>query len=64
MNQSFKDQLKQWKRDHMQVKEQRKSKSVKRKPRKYQETFSERDIHDLMGTNKKILHRGKGGAFK
>ncbi|PAD67014.1 hypothetical protein CHH83_20825 [Bacillus sp. 7586-K] len=65
MRKSFQEQLKQWKKDHMHVKEQRKCKPVKRKPNKrYSENLSQRELRDLMGMNRQILHRGKGGAYK
>lgn len=63
MQKSFQEQLRQWKKDHMQVKEQRKCKPVKRKPNK-SEKLSQRELRDLMGMNRQILHRGKGGAYK
>ncbi|MER2169018.1 MAG: hypothetical protein ABS938_00125 [Psychrobacillus psychrodurans] len=33
-------------------------------PKKIKENFSEREIKELMGCNKNILVRGKGGAYK
>lgn len=49
----------------MQVKEQRESKQDKTKPiKKYSEKLTEQDLRDLMGMNRQILHRGKGGAYK
>ena len=65
MQKSFQDQLKQWKKDHMEVKKPKKKKESKRKsPTKKQENLSDRDLAFLMGTNRKILYRGKGGAYK
>jgi hypothetical protein len=62
MTRSLKDQLKQWKKEHMKDsprKVQHKNNTAKKK-----EGLSSRDIQDLMGTNMKTLRRGKGGAYK
>ncbi|WP_338788798.1 hypothetical protein [Metabacillus sp. FJAT-53654] len=63
MNTSLQDQLKQWKKDHMEVKEQRKQ-PKKKPPAKKQEKLSDRDLAFLMRSNMKTLHRGRGGALK
>lgn len=63
MHKSFHDQLKKWKKENMP--EQKKSHANKKQaPKKNKEKFSKRDLHELMGTNKKVLHRGRGGAYK
>lgn len=36
----------------------------KHKPRRYKEKLSQRDIEDLMGINRDIYVRGKGGAMR
>lgn len=63
MNDSLQDQLKQWKKDHMELKEQRKQ-SKKKPPVKKQEKLSESDLRFLMGSSMQTLRRGKGGAYK
>ncbi|WEA46831.1 hypothetical protein [Priestia aryabhattai] len=54
MNPTLHDQLKQWKKD----------KAVVEKVIKRTENLSTRDVMDLMGTNRQILTRGKGGAYR
>ena len=36
----------------------------KRKPKRYKEKLTQRDIEDLMGINRDIYTRGKGGALR
>ncbi|MGG3449905.1 hypothetical protein [Domibacillus aminovorans] len=61
MNSSLKEQLKQWKKDHQNVKLERK----KEKPlQKKQEKLSQRELRSLMGMDMRTLRRGKGGAYK
>ncbi|MGG0554864.1 hypothetical protein ABEY55_20025 [Priestia aryabhattai] len=75
MNPTLRDQLKQWKKDKAAVEKERKRNCKKKKcyqkqPKGYQkqekrtETLSTRDVMDLMGTNRQILTRGKGGAYR
>ncbi|WP_195892072.1 hypothetical protein [Bacillus niameyensis] len=55
MNKDLKDQLREWE------KKQQKN----RKPRKStKERFSESDLKSLMGVNRPIYGRGKGGAIR
>ncbi|MBO1515038.1 hypothetical protein [Metabacillus bambusae] len=63
MQKSFQEQLKEWKKDHMEVKEQRKQ-TKKKPPAKNQEKLSESDLRFLMGSSMQTLRRGKGGAYK
>ncbi|MGG3450204.1 hypothetical protein [Domibacillus aminovorans] len=61
MNPSLKEQLKQWKKDHQEVKRERK----KEKPlQKKQENLSERDWKEIMGMGRARYGRAKGGAFR
>lgn len=62
MNDSLREQLKQWKKDHQEVKQQGQIK--KGKPPKKEDKLSEGDLVYLMGMNRKILKRGRGGAYK
>lgn len=41
-------------------------KPVKKKeqPKKHNEKLSERDLRDLMGIDRQILFRGRGGAYR
>ncbi|MDP1383026.1 hypothetical protein Q8G31_23930 [Priestia megaterium] len=75
MNPTLRDQLNQWKKDKATVEKERKRNSKKKncyqkqlkryqKQEKRTETFSTRDVMDLMGTNRQILTRGKGGAYR
>lgn len=75
MNPTLRDQLKQWKKDEATIKKERKRNSKKKncyqkQPKRYQrqekgtEILSTRDFMDLMGTNRQILTRGKGGAYR
>ncbi|OAH53097.1 hypothetical protein AWH48_12125 [Domibacillus aminovorans] len=61
MNLSMKEQLKQWKKDHQEVKQERKK---EKPPQKKQEKLSERELRSLMGMDMRTLRRGKGGAYK
>lgn len=64
MSDSLRDQLKQWEKKNMQG-QKRKRKPVKSKPvKKPKEKFSEKDLRELMGSNRKVLYRGKGGALR
>ncbi|GAB1809809.1 hypothetical protein [Priestia megaterium] len=75
MNPTLRHQLNQWKKDKATVEKERKRNSKKKncyqkQPKRYQkqekrtETLSTRDVMDLMGTNRQILTRGKGGAYR
>jgi hypothetical protein len=68
MNPTLRDQLNQWKKDKAAVEKERKCNSKKKKcyqkQEKHTETLSTRDVMDLMGTNRQILTRGKGGAYR
>lgn len=64
MQKSFQDQLRQWKKDHMELKKPRKKKSKRKPPAKKNEQLSDRDLAFLMGSNMKTLRRGRGGAYK
>lgn len=63
MNPSMKEQLRQWKQQHQEVKKKSKKRREKQPVRK-QESLSERELLSLMGTNMQTLKRGRGGAFK
>ena len=65
MRRELKEQLKEWKQQHREVtgygkKKKRRQKAEKGKP----EQLSEREIKDLMGMNKPVYRRGKGGALR
>lgn len=68
MNPTLRDQLNQWKKDKVAVEKERKRNSKKKKcyqkHEKRTETLSTHDVMDLMGTNRQILTRGKGGAYR
>jgi hypothetical protein len=68
MNPTLRDQLKQWKKDKAAVEKERKRNKKKKKcylkQQKHTEKLSTRDVMDLMGTNRQILTRGKGGAYR
>lgn len=61
MNQTLRDQLKQWKNDRTVIEKEKKD--HQKKPKRKAKS-STRDIMDLMGTNRQTLSRGKGGAYK
>ena len=60
MNQSLKDQLKQWEKQHKELIREGRQKNSKRKS----DRLSESEIKDLMGVNKPTYKRGKGGAWR
>ncbi|MGE8207665.1 hypothetical protein ACQKP0_24650 [Heyndrickxia sp. NPDC080065] len=60
MNQSLMDQLKQWEKKHKGLIKKGSRKSQKRKS----EVLSEDEIKDLMGMNRPVYKRGKGGAWR
>ncbi|MFH5779077.1 hypothetical protein [Heyndrickxia oleronia] len=60
MNQSLKDQLKQWEKQHKELIREGRQKNSKRKS----ERLSEDEIKDLMGINMPTYKRGKGGAWR
>ncbi|MGM7634181.1 hypothetical protein [Bacillus sp. Hm123] len=60
MNASLKDQLKEWKRQHQEVKQERKKKKRKKQPQKKREQLSERDLRYLMGTGRPTYKRHRG----
>ncbi len=56
MNRTLKDQLRDWKLDYQEV---------ARKPQKRRtEVLTESDIKALMGMNRAVYVRGRGGAYK
>lgn len=60
MRQSLKEQLKAWKKDRMEIRQHGKKKRKKRS----NDELSTRDIKKLMGMDRPIYSRGKGGAFR
>jgi hypothetical protein len=64
MNPSFKDQLKQWKKDNLPAptpsKDIKKQPVKKQQPEKKKEELSERDLKYLMGTSRPTYRRHKG----
>ncbi|RKD22564.1 hypothetical protein BEP19_09900 [Ammoniphilus oxalaticus] len=63
MNQAFRDQLQQWKKENMKPPVSKKKK--RRKPQKRRsERLSTRDIEGLMGVNRPTYARGRGGAYR
>jgi len=60
MNKTLKEQLKEWQRQHREIKKY----GVKKKRQSKSEHLTERDIKDLMGINRPVYKRKKGGAFK
>ncbi|MGF2617748.1 hypothetical protein FZC84_11970 [Rossellomorea vietnamensis] len=56
----FKEQLKEWKQQHREVKGHGQKKPKKRR----EEVLSESDIKSLMGMNRARYCRGKGGAIR
>ena len=58
MNHSLKDQLKSWKKDHMAVKQEKQNKKRRR------EHFTDSELRSLMGMDRPIYGRGKGGAIR
>ncbi|MBM7585831.1 hypothetical protein JOC86_002373 [Bacillus pakistanensis] len=56
----FKEQLKQWKQQHREVKRYGRKKPQKRRD----EVLTDADIRSLMGMNKATYRRGKGGAYR
>jgi hypothetical protein len=63
MNPSFKDQLKEWKKQHQDSTPKIKKRHKKPKKRK-SELLTESDIKSLMGMNKAVMKRGRGGAWR
>ncbi|GIN71266.1 hypothetical protein J14TS2_17410 [Bacillus sp. J14TS2] len=59
MNSSLKEQLKVWKQDHAAIKQYKQKKRKRRK-----EHLTESDLKCLMGMNRPIYGRGKGGAIR
>jgi hypothetical protein len=69
MNQSFKDQLKLWKKDNMPTPPR--SKDIEKKPvikqqqpEKKKEKLSDSDLKYLMGSSGPRMYRARGGAFR
>ncbi len=56
MNRTLKDQLKEWKREYQEV--------TRNPQKRRRERLTERDIKYLMGMNRAVYVRGKGGAYK
>lgn len=54
-----KGEMKKW-RQH----DKQKNKRKKHKPEKQQVESGDKFWNEMMGTNKTVLHRGKGGAFR
>jgi hypothetical protein len=64
MKPTLKDQLKEWKKQHREIKSAKKKKPHQKPQKRKSEHLSESDIKSLMGMNRRGLHRGKGGAWK
>mgnify|MGYP001029165433 CR=1 FL=1 len=60
MNQTFRDQLKQWEKQHKEMIREGRQKNRKRNS----ERLSEIEINYLMGVNMPTYKRGKGGAWR
>ncbi|WP_018392487.1 hypothetical protein [Bacillus sp. 37MA] len=61
MNLSMKEQLRQWKKDHQEVKQEWKK---EKQPQKKQEKLSEREWKEITGMGRARYGRAKGGAFR
>ncbi|QAS52824.1 hypothetical protein [Halobacillus litoralis] len=59
MSQQLRDQLSKYKR-----KNNIKTPSPKKKRKRKSESYSQRDIEELMGINRPTYRRGRGGAIK
>ncbi|MGI8381682.1 hypothetical protein ACR0S4_24215 [Priestia megaterium] len=64
MNDSLRSQLKQWKKDHLEIKKEKNVNEKNESLKKRTEKLSERDILNLMGIGRPTYSRGKGGAYK
>ncbi|APB37965.1 hypothetical protein BIZ35_15175 [Heyndrickxia coagulans] len=65
MRPDLKDQIKEWKREHREVTGFGKKKKRRKKAEKGKsERLTEAEIKDLMGMNKPVYRRGKGGAWR
>ena len=64
MNDSLRSQLKQWKKDHLEIKKEKNVKKKNESLKKRTEKLSERDILNLMGIGRPTYSRGKGGAYR
>jgi hypothetical protein len=65
MNQSLRDQLKEWKKQMRQQETEKRKKKRSQKPQEPKsEHLSESDIKSLMGMNRARYARGRGGAFR
>ncbi|MBS4172106.1 hypothetical protein [Bacillus sp. FJAT-49736] len=60
MRKPLKDQLKQWEKKHKEIIRNNREMNKKRKS----EHLSEEDIKELMGINRTIYRRCKGGAWR
>ncbi|MBB6446477.1 hypothetical protein [Bacillus benzoevorans] len=63
MNPTMRDQLKDLTKQHPEL-APKKSKSRQKHTKRKSEVLTESDIRSLMKSDKPILHRGKGGAWK
>ncbi|WBL16434.1 hypothetical protein [Sutcliffiella sp. NC1] len=64
MNKSLRDQLKEWKKQHgfeRQIKYKMINVTLSKKK---EEKLSDRDLRELMGTNRPTYARGRGGAYR
>lgn len=60
MNQSLRDQLKLWEKQHKDLIKESRRKNNKQKS----ERLSDSEIKELMGMNRDTYRRGKGGAIR
>lgn len=65
MRRELKEQLKEWKQQHREVTGYGKKKKRRKKAEKGKsERLTEAEIKDLMGMNKPVYRREKGGALR
>lgn len=64
MNKSLRDQLKDWKKQHGVSKRIIQKKRTSSNAKKKQERLSDKDLRELMGTDRPTYARGRGGAYR
>ncbi|MGY3717050.1 hypothetical protein ACWE42_16170 [Sutcliffiella cohnii] len=64
MNKSLRDQLKDWKKQRALEKQSKYKKKNATPSKKKEEKLSDKDLRELMGTNRPTYARGRGGAYR
>jgi hypothetical protein len=61
---TIQQEIQKWLRVNQKMERATKTKKKVKKKKRHKERLTERDLKELMGINRPVYRRGKGGAFR